>query len=77
MEDLSTVHTGITVTQEDVLPAQNLDANRNVSVCLQPNHTWHVDTGINFLPGVLLDDGSILADQCESASARTNTDRLK
>jgi hypothetical protein len=63
MKNNATVHACVPVPQEDVLPAQNLDANRNVSVCLQPDHTRHVDTGINFLPGVLLDDGTILANQ--------------
>ena len=77
MENLSTVHTGIPVTQEDVLPAQNLDANRNVTELLQPDNRRTHNAGVDFLSCVLLNHSPILADQCESASAGTNRNRFE
>jgi hypothetical protein len=60
MENNATVHAGITIPQEDILPAKNLDANRNVTKLLQANNRRKHYPRINFSTIVLFNYGAIL-----------------
>jgi hypothetical protein len=77
MENNATVHAGITIPQEDILPAKNLDANRNVPKLLQADNRREHDSGVDFLSCVLLYDGAILAKKSDGAAAGTNRDCFK
>ncbi len=77
LELFSAIQTPLTVTEKNVLPANNLHPDWNVPVSPQTNDTWQVDATMNLNVRCLFNQSNTLRDERQCSFTANYSEWLK